>query len=91
MHDPEHPLQQDGAENYQPDIKKTEDGQKAELVGVESTNEEQTSAPQNANTNDAAPDLETVHVKVGEKIEERPSDDHGGEELVEGQEDDVIY
>lgn len=75
-----------------------ENGQpKTDLVGADTTNDEQ------ATTYKSVPELDTANnedkpkaqAKVGEvetgKQEEKTNEDHGGEELVEGQEDDVIY
>jgi hypothetical protein len=70
---------------------------KAELVGADTTNDEQAAREHN--------DLEVDTAKIEDKPKVQPSvqgvesgkqeeklnDDHGGEELVEGQEDDVIY
>lgn len=76
-----------------------EDGQpKAELLGADVTNEEQVTTESNVPELDAADDedenIETqasVLEDEDRKQEEKTSEDHGGEELVEGQEDDVIY
>ncbi|KAF7504088.1 hypothetical protein GJ744_002853 [Endocarpon pusillum] len=75
-----------------------QDGQpKAELVGADATNEEQ------ATTESTVPEVDAVNYDdntetqasvledEARKHEEKTSEDHGGEELVEGQEDDVIY
>ena len=66
-----------------------EENEKPQRVG-EATNEQGTVSDPEA-TNDVP--MEDDEVKGEEKkVEERNHhDDHGGEELVEGQEDDVIY
>lgn len=83
-------LSRDAAEPAQPDKMDVsgEDKEKPELVG-DATNEQ-----------DAVPDHPPItnekhhkdtHAEGEKKTEDRGHDDHGGEELVEGQEDDVIY
>lgn len=69
----------------------------AELVGADATNDEQvavnTSAPEvvPANNEDERQVSARVHEEETGQQEEKTNEDHGGEELVEGQEDDVIY
>jgi hypothetical protein len=73
----------------------------AESVGVSATNDKQTtmetSVPEvdTANHEEDKPEVPEARAKDGEventKQEEKTSEDHGGEELVEGQEDDVMY
>ena len=77
-----------------PDTKMEEDEEqpKPELVGAPATNEQDTApGPPTSNDNDVPRTVDVPTVRREEKLEERASDDHGGEELVEGQEDDVIY
>jgi hypothetical protein len=64
-----------------------EEKEKPELVG-EATNEQE-AVPDPQVTND--PQIEDAQAEGEKKVEDRTHDDHGGEELVEGQEDDVIY
>lgn len=68
-----------------------EEEPKPDLVGDDTTNEQEAAAPkpEPKSTNDV--EMNEVRPKSEEKPEDRPHDDHGGEELVEGQEDDVIY
>lgn len=68
-----------------------EEEPKPDLVGDDTTNEQEAAAPkpEPQSTNDV--EMNEVQPKSEEKPEDRPHDDHGGEELVEGQEDDVIY
>lgn len=62
-----------------------EEASKPDLVGEENTNG-QKAPPEPESTNDVSMgDSQQV------QSEEKAHDDHGGEELVEGQEDDVIY
>ena len=70
-----------GAEGAQADAKNTEEGAKG---GAEKSETE-------ALTSDAPMVTEPATTTADEKHVERAHDDHGGEELVEGQEDDVIY
>lgn len=86
-HSPKH--SQDSAEPPKPDEMDVteEDKEKPELVG-EATNEQE-AVPDPQATNDVLTEQEQPEVE--KKVEEKPHDDHGGEELVEGQEDDVIY
>ena len=66
-------------------------------MGADITNEEQatteSSVPEVNVTNDDDNTETQASVLEDEarKQEEKTSEDHGGEELVEGQEDDVIY
>jgi hypothetical protein len=98
--------QVDGAENTkQPQDQKDpmeETGQpKAAAVRADDTNPEQEtiarSTPERQTIEDTDNDDDKAETKDGvsdganAKQEERNHDDHGGEELVEGQEDDVIY
>lgn len=80
---------QNPAEPPQPDeMDVTVEGkEKSELVG-EATNEQNT-VPDPRVTNDVP--VEDAQPEGEKKMEEKTHDDHGGEELVEGQEDDVIY
>lgn len=70
---------------------------KAEEVGADITNDEQatedTSAPEVdiANNEDKLEVQPTDRREENGKQEEKTNEDQGGEELVEGQEDDVIY
>jgi hypothetical protein len=82
-------LSQDSAEPPKPDEMDVtvEEKEKPELVG-EATNEQE-AVPDPQITNDAP--IEDAQAEGEKKMEERTHDDHGGEELVEGQEDDVIY
>ncbi len=81
----------------QEDIMEDSKQQKPDLVGADTTNDEQATADKSPpeldpSTNEDKPE---VHARGREeeigKSEEKASEDHGGEELVEGQEDDVIY
>ena len=70
----------------------TEESRKQDLVGDDATNEQKAPAtPEPQSTNDTP--MSEIRPKGAEKGHERrvSNDDHGGEELVEGQEDDVIY
>ena len=84
---PEEPEERTGG-NEQP---------KAELVGADTTNDEQiaiatTNAKVDTANREDKPKIQTtVQDLESGKQEEKLNDDHGGEELVEGQEDDVIY
>jgi hypothetical protein len=84
-------LSQDPAEPPKPDemdaTMEEKEKEKPELVG-EATNE-QDAVPDPQATNDVP--IEDAHADGEKKAEDRSHDDHGGEELVEGQEDDVIY
>ena len=64
-----------------------EDKEKPELVG-EAANEQE-AVPDPQVTNDVP--IEEAQPELEKKVEDKSHDDHGGEELVEGQEDDVIY
>jgi hypothetical protein len=64
-----------------------EEKEKPQLVG-EATNEHE-AVPDPQVTNN--PSIEDAQSEGEKKMEDRTHDDHGGEELVEGQEDDVIY
>jgi hypothetical protein len=61
-----------------------EDKEKPELVGEATANKHPHLTDDEKHTKDA-------HAQGERKAEDRHHDDHGGEELVEGQEDDVIY
>jgi hypothetical protein len=82
-------LSQDPAEPPKPgemDVT-VEEKEKPELVGEAANEQEPIPEPQPTNDvpiQDAQPEIE-------KKMDEKAHDDHGGEELVEGQEDDVIY
>ena len=81
-------LSQDPAEPPKPgemDVT-VEEKEKLELVG-EATNEQE-AIPEPQPTNDVP--IQDAQPEI-EKADEKAHDDHGGEELVEGQEDDVIY
>jgi hypothetical protein len=81
----------------QDDIKQDDEQSRAELVGIDITNDEQVAADKSTNEVKIASikDKPEVEAMVREedrgKPEEKTNEDHGGEELVEGQEDDVIY
>jgi hypothetical protein len=66
-------------------------------VGADVTNKEQATTESNVLEIDADDEGENIETQASvledeaRKQEEKTSDDHGGEELVEGQEDDVIY
>ena len=79
----------DSAEPPKPDDMDVtvEEKEKPELVG-EATNEQKAVPDPHASNN--VP-IEQEQPEVEKKVEEKAHDDHGGEELVEGQEDDVIY
>lgn len=68
-----------------------------ELVRADTTNEEQNATEHRdpglitANNNGSPKTQITGDEGESGKQEEKLNDDHGGEELVEGQEDDVIY
>jgi len=64
-----------------------EEKEKPELVG-EATNEQEV-IPEPQTTNDVP--IQDAQPDIEKKVDEKAHDDHGGEELVEGQEDDVIY
>lgn len=70
---------------------------KAEMVGADTTNDEQITTDKSIpeiDTADKEDKLETapnIREEETKKQEEKTSEDHGGEELVEGQEDDVMY
>ena len=92
----------DGAEATKPfespeEWTEREGKSKAELAGADTTNEAQIVTEQNQtghdNTNNEdKPDFQATGQDVERgKQEEKLHEDHGGEELVEGQEDDVIY
>ena len=81
----------DSAERPQADVQMEEE-QKPGLVGDDITNKQKaTATPEPQPTNDVP--MNDERPKSEEKGHERrvSNDDHGGEELVEGQEDDVIY
>ena len=86
-HSPKH--SQDSAEPPKPDDMDVtvEEKEEPELVG-EATNEQE-AVPDPQATNDTH--IEQEQPEDEKKAEEKAHDDHGGEELVEGQEDDVIY
>ena len=67
--------------------------EQAELVSADSTAQPiDAPMPEDGDDHDAATTtFEDVPMPSAESTEERQNDDHGGEELVEGQEDDVIY
>lgn len=65
-----------------------EDKEQLELVG-EATNEQDAVPDHPHVTNEKY--TKDAHAEGEKKTEDRSHDDHGGEELVEGQEDDVIY
>lgn len=70
---------------------------KVEFVGTDTTNAQQTVPENSTCERDTAKDENKPQVdralqeRENVKPEEKTNDDHGGEELVEGQEDDVIY
>lgn len=64
-------------------------GKPPELVG-EAANE-QDAIPEPRVTNEVPSVEQSPPTESKKKVEDKPHDDHGGEELVEGQEDDVIY
>ena len=67
-----------------------EDKEKPDLVGEATNTQEAVPDPPVTNDDDNVP-FEQAQPEVEKKVEEKAHDDHGGEELVEGQEDDVIY
>jgi hypothetical protein len=81
----------------QDDIKQDDEQSRAEPVGTDTTNDEQVAADKSTHEVEIAgnkdkPEVEaTVREEDTGKPEEKTNEDHGGEELVEGQEDDVIY
>jgi hypothetical protein len=81
----------------QDDIKQDDEQSRAELVGIDITNDEQVAADKSTHeveiaSNKDKPEVEAmVREEDRGKPEEKTNEDHGGEELVEGQEDDVIY
>jgi hypothetical protein len=82
-------LSQDAAEPPKPgemDVT-AEEKEKPELVGEATDTQEAIPEPQP--TNDVL--IRDAQPEVQKKVDEKAQDDHGGEELVEGQEDDVIY
>lgn len=82
-------LPQDSAAPPQPDeMNATVDTMERSDVAAEGKSELE-AVPDREVTNDAP--AEDVPAQGEKKVEDRPQDDHGGEELVEGQEDDVIY
>jgi hypothetical protein len=103
QHPPSSASQAGGAEaELQPEERKdtTGDNEKAEadLVGANTTNDEQIVTEKNApdldnsNREDKPDGQAEAREEDSRKHGEKPHhDDHGGEELVEGQEDDVIY
>jgi hypothetical protein len=79
------------------DIIRDDEQSGAGPVGADTTNDEQVAAEKSTHEVDTAsnkdkPEVEaTVREEDSGKPEEKTNEDHGGEELVEGQEDDVIY
>jgi hypothetical protein len=83
-------------ENQEDDTKDKEQP-KANLVGANTTNHEQAiehkiKDESNSVDKEEKPEVQAVVGEEGTgKAEEKIHEDHGGEELVEGQEDDVMY
>ena len=85
---PGHPENEKDEDSRPPDTKS---------MGADTNNDEQVDPDKSARDLDVADEeykneaQATVHDVETGKQEEKTNEDHGGEELVEGQEDDVMY